>query len=297
VGGALVLAGGGVAGVAWELGVLRGVADADAGLAARIAVADLIVGTSAGSVVAAQISSGAALELLYEAQLRTDTADLHVDVDLERLLADWAAATAGAASGEEVRRRIGALALAADTVAEPVRRAVIADRLVGVPGWPRQRILLPAVDAATGRVMVFSREHGVDLIDAVAASCAVPGVWPPVSIDGRRYIDGGVRSVTNADLAAGSDPVLVIQPLPADAPSPWGNLQEELAALEPAEVYVVSADEQSLAAFGTNPLAPATRAPSARAGRAVGRRHAAALAAFWQPRPPDPPDTAAGSAR
>jgi NTE family protein len=280
VGSALVLAGGGVAGIAWELGVLRGIADADPDLAAGVMGADLIVGTSAGSVVAAQISSGTAVAELYRSQLRAETTELHVDIDLEGLLAGWAATAAGGGDRQEVCRRIGAMALVADTVEEPVRRAVIADRLPG-RDWPQRPILLPAVDAHTGRTVVFTRDCGVELVDAVAASCAVPGVWPPVTIDGHRYIDGGVRSVTNADLAAGSDPVLIIQPLLADAPRPWGDLEEEIALLEPAGVYVISADQDSLDAFGTNPLAPTTRGPSARAGRAVGQGHAAALATFW----------------
>jgi NTE family protein len=143
-------------------------------------------------------------------------------------------------------------------------------------------MLLPAVDAVTGELMVFTRDSGVELVDAVAASCAVPGVWPPVTIGGRRYIDGGVRSGTNADLAAGADRVLIITPTLPDAPLlPWGSLEEELALLKPAATAVVSADQASIDAFGANPLAPDTRAPSAATGRAIGRAQAAKLVAFW----------------
>ena len=53
--------------------------------------------------------------------------------------------------------------------------------------------------------MVFDAASDVRLLDAVGASCAVPGIWPPVTINGRRYIDGGIRSAANADLAAGCD--------------------------------------------------------------------------------------------
>jgi NTE family protein len=88
--------------------------------------------------------------------------------------------------------------------------------------------------------------------------------------------------MTNADLAAGSDRVLIVQPALADAPRPFGSLEDELALLKPAEVYVISADQASIEAFGANPLSPATRDPSARAGRTVGRAHAAALATFWR---------------
>ncbi|WP_406038602.1 patatin-like phospholipase family protein [Micromonospora sp. NBC_00898] len=277
---ALVLAGGGVAGIAWELGVLRGIADADPALADRILTADLVVGTSAGSSVAAQITSGVALDELYAAQLRPETAEIEVDVDTEKLFAEYAAVLTGASGPEDARRRLGELALAAQTVDPAVRLAAIDARLP-VKQWPDRRMLLPAVDAESGEVALFSRESGVTLLDAVAASCAVPGVWPPVAIGGRHYVDGGVRSMTNADLAAGADRVLIIQPILADAPQPWGSLDAEIAALAPATVHVISADQASVDAFGTNALSPATRAPSARAGRTVGATHAAAVAALW----------------
>jgi NTE family protein len=120
------------------------------------------------------------------------------------------------------------------------------------------------------------------LVDAVAASCAVPGVWPPVAIGDRRYMDGGTRSMANSDLAAGADRVLVVLPTQAGAPALWGSsLDAELAALAPAAVAVVYADEASVEAFGTNALSPSTRAASARAGRAVGAAQAAAVAALW----------------
>jgi NTE family protein len=278
---AVVLAGGGVAGIAWELGVLRGIADADPTLARRILAADLMVGTSAGSSVAAQITSGVSLDDLYAAQLRTETAEIEVEVDMEKLFADFGAALAGASGPEDAGRRLGALARATSTVDPGVRLAAVDARLP-VKEWPNRRLRLPAVDAETGALTVFSRESGVALVDAVAASCAVPGVWPPVPIAGRRFIDGGVRSLTNADLAAGADRVLIIQPTLEGAPPPWGNLEAEIAALAPAAVYVISADQASVDAFGTNPLSPSTRAPAARAGRAVGAADAAGLAARWK---------------
>jgi NTE family protein len=277
---ALVLAGGGVAGIAWELGVLRGLADFDPVLADDVIAADLVVGTSAGSAVAAQITSGTPLADLYDRQLDEASAEIEVDLDMEELLARFTAATVGVSSLDEAWRAIGALALDTETVAEPVRRAAVAARLP-VPAWPSRPMLLPAVDAETGETVVFSRDSGVSLIDAVAASCAVPGIWPPVSINGRRYIDGGVRSSTNADLAAGSDRVLVIVPTLAGQLDPFSRLDDETAALRPMPVLAVHADAASVRAFGTNPLSPATRAPAARAGRQVGRASATQVAAFW----------------
>lgn len=276
---ALVLAGGGVAGIAWELGVLRGIADADPALAERLLAADLVVGTSAGSSVAAQITSGVPLDDLYAAQLRDGTAELEIDLDQEKLFAELTAAMSGVTDPVDAARRVGALALATPTV-DPARRLAAIDARLPVKQWPARRIVLPAVDAETGEATFFTPESGVPLVDAVAASCAVPGVWPPVAINGRRYVDGGVRSMANADLAAGAERVLIIQPALPSAPQPWGDLNAEIAQLAPAEVHVIQADQPSIDAFGTNPLSPATRPPAARAGRAVGFAQATHLSAF-----------------
>ncbi|RKN31726.1 patatin-like phospholipase family protein [Micromonospora musae] len=280
MGSAMVLAGGGVAGIAWELGVLRGLADADPALADRVIAADLVVGTSAGSAVAAQITNGTPLDDLYAAQLRPETAEIEVDVDTEKLFADYGAVLTGVSDPAEARRRLGALALAAQTV-EPALRLAAIDARLPVKAWPGRDVRLPAVDADSGEVTVFTGDSGVSLRDAVAASCAVPGIWPPVAIGERRYIDGGVRSMTNADLAAGADRVLIIQPTLEGTPQPWGNLDDEIAALAPAKLHVISADQASVDAFGTNALSPATRGPAAQAGRAVGKAHAVAVAALW----------------
>lgn len=277
---AVVLAGGGVAGIAWELGVLRGIADVDPDLLDRVRGADIVVGTSAGSAVAAQITSEASIDDLYLSQLSENSRELEVDLDLEALMSRFATAAAGAIDPEDVRRRIGAVALETRTVSESTRRAVIAARLPEI-GWPDRTILLIAVSAETGEMVVFTKDSGVDLVDAVAASCAVPGVWPPVTIDGSRYIDGGVRSGTNADMAAGCDRVLVVTPSLAGSPQPWGNIDDEIKQISPAAVMVVYANDSSLAAFGTNPLSPSTRGPSAREGREIGKMKADALRSFW----------------
>ncbi|WP_231954920.1 hypothetical protein [Actinoplanes derwentensis] len=96
-------------------------------------------------------------------------------------------------------------------------------------------------------------------------------------------MDGGLRSGTNADLATGIDRILLIQPARPDTPALWGpTLAEEIAALKPAEVHTINADQASLDASGPNPLSPTTRAASARAGRTIGRAHATAVTAFWR---------------
>ncbi|MEV7546177.1 patatin-like phospholipase family protein, partial [Streptomyces sp. NPDC089915] len=195
---ALVLGGGGLTGVGWESGILYGLARAGVDLTG----ADLVVGTSAGSVVGAQLASGLLTPReLYERQLADPAGEIAAKFGAG-LLARYALAMVRSRDAAEYRRRVGAMALAADTPAEAERREVLAARLVSHE-WPERRLVVTAVDALTGESAPFDRERGAGLVDAVAASCAVPGVWPPVTIDGRRYVDGGIRSSVNADLASG----------------------------------------------------------------------------------------------
>ncbi len=281
---ALVLAGGGVGGIAWELGVLQGLADADPALAAAVLAADTVIGTSAGSAVAAQITSGTPLADLYAAQLRPETAEIDPHVGPVEYAARLAPAYAGAPDAATTRNRIGAIALSADTVAADERLRAIRGRLPSLR-WPDRDLRLPAVDAATGDRVVFDRRSGVPLLLAVAASCAVPAIWPPVSIDGHRYIDGGVFSGSNADLAADAGTVLVITPALPGAPVFTGReLSGELDELTRggSRVCVVYGDAAAVAAFGADSLSPATRAPAAAAGRTTGRRLAAQVAESWR---------------
>ena len=277
--GALVLAGGGIAGIAWEVGVLRGIEESEPHAASRLLAPDsTFIGTSAGSVVASQVAGGVALQMLFEQQLEQHTAEVGAKFDVQEFQEAIARLLDGVTSAEEGRRRVGRFAMEAPRVTSGNRRAIISARLT-VHAWPDRRLLLTAVNAETGELRVFDRNSGVDLIDAVSASCAVPGIWPTVEIDGYRYTDGGVRTIANADLAAGSDPVLILAPL-AEANVPVAIPAHELAALEPARVKVVCADVASVAAFGSNPLDPATAAVSARAGYEQGRRIAAGVAEF-----------------
>lgn len=167
---ALVLAGGGLAGIAWELGVLLGLTDSGVDPAGT---ADLVVGTSAGSAVAAQITSGEPIEASYARQLEPTTTEIAADFDLEPWQATLADATAAATDEADLWRRIGAGAVAADTVEEPVRRAVIAARLPQ-DGWPARRLLIPAV-GVDGTFTVFDAHSGVGLVDAVARVAPCPG--------------------------------------------------------------------------------------------------------------------------
>ncbi|MFJ5534877.1 patatin-like phospholipase family protein [Streptomyces sp. NPDC093261] len=268
---ALVLGGGGVGGIAWITGLLAGLADAGQ----DVTGADLIVGTSAGSTVAAQLGSGLSLEQLYARQVdpALQAEEIMAEMDLDRFAADIGVALGEAATVAEMRRAIGEFALRTDTVPEPERRAVIESRLPS-HGWPARALRIVAVDADSGTPRVFDSSSGVGLVEAVAASCAVPGVWPPVTIDGHRYVDGGVRSSANADYAVGASRVLVIVPMGAVEPFPSDKpLEQALEELRTngAQVAVIEPDEASRAGIGANPLDPSTRTPAAEAGRLQGR--------------------------
>jgi NTE family protein len=183
-------------------------------------------------------------------------------------------------SDQRARARLGKFALAAKTVPESDRIAVIEERLP-VKEWPERGLLITAVETTTGELKVFDRDSGVSLVNAVAASCAVPVVWPPVTIDGHRYMDGGARSVANADLAKGYGRVVVLAPVTASLRRS-GRIGEQLAGLgKHLHAVVVSPDADAKAAIGRNVLDPARRAASAKVGRAQARSVRDAVAVVW----------------
>ena len=275
---ALVLGGGGITGIAWEIGLLAGLAE----MGTDLSGADLVVGTSAGSVVGAQLTSGAELEAMYERQLAPATGEQAARLNRNTLAQFGWALLRSRGRDVEFRRRIGALALAAEkagvTPSEQERLDVIGSRLVGSE-WPERKLVITAVDAETGEFHPFDRDSGVPLVQAVAASCAVPGVYPPVTIDGRRYVDGGMRSAANADLAQGYDRLVVLAPIPRGI-GPIASVDAQVTGLV-SRVAVVSPDKASRSAIGRNVLDPAARAPSARAGRAQAATVAARIAEAW----------------
>ncbi len=285
---ALVLHGGGSAGNAWEIGVIAGLLDA--GLDARRA--DVIIGTSAGATAAAQITARNPADLLADIltpasppqpQTRPGAAGGRAPgappVDhLERTDRIIAASTDAA----DMRRGIGAASLQLEAESDgswSARwRAIAATRLPSAE-WPKQALRITAVDAHTGEPVVFDRDSGVDLADAVAASTSSGIAY---AIGDRRYFDGGYRRNENADLAAGSAKVLILSPFSGRTRHPleWGmQLAAQVEELRAggSEVETVFPDDASLAAFGTSMMDLATRVPAARAGFAQGRERAGAL--------------------
>jgi len=262
----------------------------------------LVVGTSAGATAAAQVCSGIpTVELLASVlsppvrrvgQNRERPPSLPMATVFERMRAIGAAATSAA----DLQRAMGAFGLESDATLEPgagQRRAMVAARLPR-PEWPDRPMIVVAVDAHTGEMAAFDRDSGVDLVDAVTASCALPGLVPTHSINGTRYIDGGVRSNENADLATGYANVVVLSPLggrsrtpPERGADPAGqfeglrrppgaDLASQVEALrqQGSRVEVITPDADSRAAMGTNQMDPATRIPAARAGFAQGKQEA-----------------------
>jgi len=271
---ALVLGGGGIAAIAWQTGLAAAFDRAGVDLSA----ADVVLGTSAGATVAAQIASTTGAQEWYRRQVDPAVQNRELrppGLSVGELWEAMLRIAEEVSDPAERRRRVGALALAADTVPESVRRAVVAGRLPE-GGWPDRRIAVVAVDALSGQRRVFESGSPVDLVDAVAASSAVPGIWPPVTIGGTRYIDGGIYSSANADLAVGFPVVLIVAPMPDP------ELDVQVHGIESeGRALVVAPDDASLAAFGSEPLDPEVREPAARAGYEQGTVLAADVGRFW----------------
>jgi NTE family protein len=289
----LVLGGGGSTGNAWLIGVLAGLFDAGLDVTAP----DLTIGTSAGSTAAAQIAGATPTELMAAilaapTQQRTGPFGSDrgrvpirsVTDQMERI----GTIIASAEDAADMRRRMGAAALdmeeASDGSWQAQWRATVAARLPSQL-WPDRTVLITAVGAQTGEPVVFDRHSGVDLADAVAASCASS---LPYRIGDNRYIDGGYRTnAENADLAAGHGRVLVLSPFGGRAltPAGWGlHLDTQVDALRTrgSRVQVIVPDTSAEHMFGTNAMDLSLRPPAARAGYDQGRALAEQLTEFWR---------------
>jgi NTE family protein len=294
---ALVLGGGGPVGIAWESGLLAGLAQAGLDLGG----ADFIIGTSAGSFVGARLAMGAetaklADPILAEAQREPAMAgggggEARRPPDLTFMFVKMAEAASGMRDPAEVRAEIGQFALAAQTMDEAAFIASFGRSFASLAddAWPQARsFACTAVDAETGGFQLWSAESGVGVTRAVASSCSVPGVYPPVTIKGRRYIDGGMRSATNADLAMGHELVVIVAVrndglAPPHMEAIRARLDQEVKDLTDAgaKVAVLTPDAACQAAFGGNMMDFRHRPDSARAGFDQGRNLASELKDFW----------------
>jgi NTE family protein len=279
---ALVLGGGGVAGIAWEIGLLAGLADRHLDLPEG---SDLVVGTSAGATVGALVTGPGTLAAMVADQRRpvSETNERAPAIDTDEMAEMFDLMLSDDRDRQAVRRRIGSMAMSAATVPEAERRLIIASRLP-VDAWPDRSLVVTAVDADTGDRVTFDRSSGVSLVDAVAASSAVPGIWPPVTIGASRYIDGGVYSIANEDLADGCGRVVALYPMAVGDEAAQAD-QDGLAWVD-GRLFVV-ADAQAQAAFGSNVLDPTVRAASLDAGIDQAARVIDAVREWWENgRPP-----------
>jgi NTE family protein len=272
---AVVLGGGGIAGVAWEAGIVIGLRQAGVDLS----LADVIVGTSAGSIVGSHVAFGTDMQALAAMSSARAGAGPPATpaADLDTILNALAPLFDQALDPAEARRRVGATALA--TAGDEGAYAARIASLLPAAHWPQRRLLVTAVDTESGEPVAWDRESGVPLDRAVAASCAVPAVYPPVTIGGRRYMDGGVRSATNADLAAGASAVIVLDAI--GHLTPREPLRDELAALGAPNTLVITPDEPAAAVMGANLLDLAIAGPVLEAGLKQAMSHTEAARAIW----------------
>ena len=286
---ALVLGGGGPVGIAWESGLIAGLAESGINLSD----ADFIVGTSAGSVVGAQIALGRTPAALVEpftekgepAPLPSEA--MSTPPDLSQLIAKLMESYAGVRPNEEVCREIGAWALQTSVVNEEAFVASFGNSLAGLPEqrWPERRFACTAVDAVDGRFVTWDNDSGVPLVRAIASSCAVPGIASPISINGRRYMDGGMRSTTNADLAKGYDVVVVVSISSPAFPEVFRRpLDREVLALRDSgsRVEIVRPDAESFEAFGPNLMDFGRRPAAAASGIRQGAAGLDTLRDLWE---------------
>ena len=268
-----MLGGGGVTGIAWETGVLNGLADAGVDLRA-----DAVIGTSAGAFVGAALAGDADLAAAFDGQHRP--APDEPSVRLPRaVLAAWIwVYLRGFRNPERIGAGFGAVARRRRALVDAADRRQTVQARLGTPEWPAT-LRVTALDLESGRLRAFERSDGHPLIDAVSASSAVPGISPPVDLGGRRWIDGGMVSSANARLAEGFDEVLVIAPL-ARNHGGLPSVAHEVHHLNgPRVVHLIVPDDVSRAAIGPNIYDPSRRPAAADAGREQGVSEGAPIAA------------------
>ena len=281
---ALVLGGGGALGVAWETGLLAGLREAGVDPAA----ADLIVGTSAGSIVGTYVAAG---KLDEGMEIQSQSGDpkiqaMAAEVDLPAMIQLFGRWAGFEEVTSEVMAEMGQAALAAKTTAEENWVSYFRE-VVPIDSWPDKPLKLTAVDAATGEFQVWDKDSDVPIHLAIASSCAVPGLFPPVTIRGKRYTDGGVRSGTSADLAAGYDFVLIVAPIGAgrDGIDPLlgrtARAEAEVLRGAGSRVELVFPDAASLEATGINRMDSSRRPQCIEAGMNQGEALASSMKDIW----------------
>lgn len=199
---ALVLGAGDTEGVAWQAGVLAGLAEA--GLDLR---ADRVIGTSAGALLAARLTTGVSAQRLAD----TVGAELIGVPPVSWMVGLSVAAVGWHPSHRHAVQRLGERSMRRWSRALQAHWVEwLAPDLAGRP-WPRPLVIV-ASNAVTGRPVYFTADQPVDLASAVAASWAVPGVQPAVQVESEWCIDGRLRTPLNLDAATGAQSVIAVAP-------------------------------------------------------------------------------------
>src|SRR5216683_2610643 len=289
---AVVLGGGGPVGEAWESGIIAGLAEKGIDLSG----ADLILGTSAGAIVGARLASRMPRTDFINAALapsagpppgQPDRTSSGPPPDLTFLARKLQEMDSGKRLKQSICAEIGEWAQKVRPVISESQFVASYLRRFPEKEWPSRGYECVSVEATDGSLRVWNGSSAIPLADAVASSCALPGVFAPVTINGHRYMDGGVRSVTNADLARGCRTALVLVPtMGADdalAKSFTHPLSGELRTLRDSRcrVQLIVPDTASLNAFGATLGDENHRAPAFNAGLAEGRDKAGEIAKFW----------------
>ncbi len=284
---ALALGAGGIAGYSFHAGSLAAIEQAT-GWDAR--TAEVVIGTSAGSSVGAVIRGNVSVSTLVDRILSVPTDYKGMD-RLRRVAGRGESlfsarlplpASPGLVVKELTgfdRPNLGRL-LAGSLPVGVLNTEVLGEQadVLHPNGWPETKLWIPAVDLDTGEVTVFGRDHRhVAVGTAVAASCAIPAYFKPVEIDGRRFVDGGVRSLVNVDLLADMDVDLVVVTSPLSL-SRWSvvnplacvlrslpgfQLRQEVAALHRAGIatLVVEPTPTTTRVMGPNAMDPTRMVP------------------------------------
>ena len=290
----LVLGAGGPWGVAWMTGLLLGLEESD--LAVRQPRA--IVGSSAGAILGARIGAGIDIRMLFDQETSIEKQNRQMGRFRDMVPPSPDAATPRPASNltsfhsihsrtwdseDERIRAICDLAAGARTLSWASFDAVARPDEYRSAAWPATPFKITALDMDARQLVTFDASSGVNHSLAIVASCAIPGIFPPVPINGHRYVDGGSwGSGDNAHLALGAPTVLVISPLAAQRAQRAGGstiLERDLRNLRAngASVHLIAADPSSLATRGSGAPSPTSMVAAAKAGREQGRAEAAAL--------------------
>lgn len=274
---AVVLGGGGPVGVGWLVGMLLGLRDAGLDLND----ADTVVGTSAGSIVGAHLRidrTREALEAYAEGFVSSEPLAGMGRIGPREGLAFLRGVLAR--DPQRGRRIIGAMAARAQTPSQESFITMITASLADAD-WPERALLLTTVDIDSGDAVVLHSRSGTDLQRAMAASSAVPGMFPPITIDGHRYMDGGMRSSANVDVAAGHDRVLVLAPSTVSL-TRSGNPRAQAKLLgQGTRALVVTPDRDARQAIGRNPLDLKNARPAYESGLAQATRSLTQIRDLW----------------